>query len=124
MITILTDKAIAMGVHEDFVEFELANDGRTLVATDIEGQSGFLEYLPEGPWKILGLGKDLTEEQWREVVETVSGWSKVIYYNYSASGRDYRDTVEAAFDNTTESGLSLLRSKGLQGDNTLILIKQ
>lgn len=116
MITILTDKAIAMGVHEDFVEFELANDGRTLVATDIEGQSGFLEYLPEGHWKIQGLGDKLTEDQWREVVGTGYEDFRTIKW------RDFETNEPVS--TPTKSGLSLLRSKGLQAQNTLILIKQ
>lgn len=80
--------------------------------------------LPEGTWAIEGVGDRLTEEQWKGIVETVSGWSKPIYYNYAASGRDYRDIVEAAFETATESGLSLLKSKGLNPSEIIILIKQ
>lgn len=129
MIHKLTDKARGMTVPKDSWGYDLYQEGNLksvgyfLSFKEGKAQQSF-NYLPFGEWKILGLGRDLTEDQWREVVETVSGWSKVVYYNYSASGRDYRDIVEAAFDNATESGTSLLRSKGLQGENTLILVKQ
>ncbi len=82
------------------------------------------ETLPPGTYSILFASKEAGEEDWKGVVERVSGWENIIYYNYTASGRDYRDTVESAFHRATESGLSLLTSKGLDTNKNYLVIKQ
>jgi hypothetical protein len=64
---------------------------------------------------------NLTEDEWKGIVDTVSGWSSVIYRNYDASGRDYRDIVESAFHTATESGSSLLTANGHKQGSAVIL---
>jgi len=75
---------------------------------------GGTELLPStSEWQFLFASPlNPTEEEAAGVVEQVSGWSSVIYYNYMADGRDYRDIVEAAFDNPIYSWNSFVTSHG------------
>lgn len=76
-----------------------------------------------GQWSIIGKGSELKEDDWKGIVPEVSGWSRIIYYNHTASGRDYRDIVDTAFDTATNSGLSLISSHNMKPETTLILKK-
>lgn len=69
--------------------------------------------LPPGNWKLIGISDEISEDQAAEIVVRVAGWDKVLYYDYNASGRDFRDIVEAAFDKAHPSFQSLLKSKNL-----------
>lgn len=131
-ITQLTEDCIAVVVPQDASDFKThysthhTNDDveKLVFSSEIQDPlkcGGDMLHLPAGQWEILGKGDSLTEEQWVWVATQVVGWSSVIYHNHTASGRDYRDIVEAAFSTATESGLSLLKSKGLKPENTLIL---
>lgn len=130
MITQLTQNRIGVQVPEGTGEFTLRGtkhcDNGSISWYDRFTKNESLTLIPPGNWKILGLGKDLSEDQWREVVK---GWSdKVAYHGSTGSGRtEYLNYVTGMYEfdeNACASGLSLLRSKGLQAENTLILIKQ
>lgn len=81
--------------------------------------------LPYGhSYTLLFTTKDkVTEEMAGEVVERVSGWEKPLYYDYCASGRDYRDIVDAAFKEALPSYNSLLRSLDMTGNWAVLKIK-
>lgn len=124
MITQLTERAIAIKVPEGSEMYTIHENKLLLLFSG--GQSARKKWcdLPPGQWQILGIASELTEEDWKKVVELVGGWSNVIYYDYNTTARDYRDIVEAAFKTATQSGQSLLASKNLPMESTLILIKQ
>ena len=87
--------------------------------------------LPPGSWQILGRGKELTEEQWKEIVPRIDGdlaW--IPSYNDPDSGGhgfcydDYESEDEhTVYYTATESGLSLLKYKNVPIDNVIILVK-
>lgn len=124
-ITELNEKAIAVEVPEDadnfdyFEEkndlwFELLDKNCTPIASD------FIS-LQEGRYSILGRPEDLTEEQWKGIVERLNTFVGDnsqhidVYVDYY---KDYECQT------ATESGLSLLKSKGLNPVEIIILIKQ
>lgn len=117
MIHQLTDKAIGVEIHKDGKSYFIKEDamGKWVIGYKT------IELLPPGEWKILGLGKDLTKEQWSEVVDKFNNGS---YRDYEHKVFDPCDEYLPMYLSAPESGLSLLRSKGLQAENTLILIKQ
>lgn len=80
--------------------------------------------LPPGNWKILGKGSDLSEEQWKGIVEAFThkmgyfGDSNkaekiVLYMNYMI---ERPVPVTFLYCDAKDSGLSLLKSKGLNPD--------
>lgn len=90
--------------------------------------------LPEGDWRIEGIGERLTEDQWKEIVESqvynappvpkddFRKDRQTAYRDYS-SDRETRYSKFPLLLTATESGLSLLKSKGLQDKSVIILIK-
>lgn len=68
--------------------------------------------LPPGNWIIVGIGKDLKEEQWKGIIEKGKDG---ICYKYYLPG-DYLSTT------STESGFSWLRSHG--ADETFLILKE
>jgi hypothetical protein len=69
--------------------------------------------LPPGNWQLIGKGDALTEEQWKGIVETE------YIEDIGHFPIDY-ETEESDCSSYTESGLSLLRSHGMN-ENTIIL---
>lgn len=121
MITQLTENSIGVQVPEGSHGFMFSTEQLWLCAKPKQTWRRFFCELPEGNWKILGLGKDLTEDQWKEVVEQQSGGlGRFKDYELTGSLADHGTYI---LYSALKSGLSLLRSKGLQGENTLILIK-
>lgn len=113
MITWLTDSCIAVVSHEDLDDYELTYDGRRLVAWDSDGLSGYLvDDLPPGQWEYLGKSDQLSEEQWKGVVEVIEG-DEGFYHNYDLT--TFREVY------ATESGHSLLRKHNLEKETTVIL---
>jgi len=74
--------------------------------------------LPPGKYSIVGLAIDLTEEDWRGIVE-----HRYEYGNSKSKGvlitKDYVNGY--SFDTFKKAGYSLLESKGLAKETTLIL---
>jgi len=101
---------------------DLPEEGKYVKVDDvyIVYQDGEVDYyyrgritLPPGTYKLICLGLQATEEEAREIVEVIQSWkSSQLYYNYAASGRDYRDVIDAAFDNPKESIASLITANG------------
>ncbi len=69
--------------------------------------------LPPGRWQLIGKGGELSEEQWKGIVETE------YIEDIGHFPIDY-ETEESDCSSYTESGLSLLRSHGMN-ENTIIL---
>ncbi len=88
------------------------------------GHDGLCEkVLPPGSYRILCKASEAGEEESKEVVEKVSGWSKELFYGYGAKCSDYRDIVDSAFDTATESLHSLILSLGMEVNRVIILEK-
>ena len=79
--------------------------------------------LPPGNYSIIGLAGDVPEEKAKELMPIISGWSKVLFYNYTASCSDYRDIIDAAFEDAKPSLHSWVRSEGFEVETCLILEK-
>lgn len=126
IVNSLNEKAIAVEVPEDLSDPILSSvDGKQYIIAD-KGDSSNPEFymstepLPPGSWSILGKGNELTEEQWNGIVEQIvvmSGDDLIDGF------KDYCDPVHG-YVSPIPSGLSLLKSKGLNPTTTLILIKQ
>lgn len=136
-ITTLNEKAIAIEIP-DFVDriIEVNNSGNKIIFWD---DCGSLELdLPEGEWSKLGIPEDIEEEQWKGIVDYKEGLPYTDFENkkgtpyYSDYEKplflppNWNDPVghELKLNTATESGFSLLKSKGLQDKSVIILIKQ
>lgn len=76
--------------------------------------------LPPGSWRIVGRAKELNEEQWGIFVKHDLG-----PMTNKIAGYDYANEVFGGCTTATESGMSLLRSLGIDPEtNPLILIKE
>ena len=120
-------------VPEDAHSFELhelTNNPSTNIVLDYwisNRRSDFARtgetYLPPGSYRILCKASEAGEEQARQIVEKVSGWSKELFYGYGVKCSDYRDIVDSAFDTATESLHSLILSLGMEVNRVIILEK-
>lgn len=81
--------------------------------------------IPNGQYSIVGLAKNLTEEQWEGIVEEWIVYSQGNVPDYFYRNYLKEEIVPSNYSLYTkrESGLSLLKSLGLNG-NVLILKKQ
>ncbi|HRP30493.1 MAG TPA: hypothetical protein PKV73_01310 [Agriterribacter sp.] len=112
--------------HIEKVVWETGNEGKVLwmFSNRISLQHDRrIHVKPYGQWEIIGRASELNEEQWKEIVETISGWSSVLYYDYSAPGRDYRDIIESGLKSPTKSGISLIKSHSTNPSTTLVIRK-
>lgn len=85
--------------------------------------------LPPGSYSILGRPEEITEVQWRGIVERDNRKTSNGLIEMEVSGfKDYErfggSSLFQVKSTATESGLSLLKSKGLQDKSIIILIKQ
>lgn len=106
-------------------------DGKLLVDYWTDGNELGYEFqrkdLPEGEWEIIGKASELTEDQWKEIVERHKFSFMDERRNRQISFKDYRDAEEFevdCFDTATKSGLSLISSLGKQPETTLIIVKK
>ena len=75
-----------------------------------------IERLPPGSWKIEGICSEVGEDVWRGIVEPHNkrkGW-----------WRDYSGLQDEWLSIARESGLSLVKSKNLNGERTLLITKK
>ncbi len=84
-----------------------------LLYKDGEGGVVFVKTLPLAEWQLIGKGGEISEEQWKGIVETE------YIEDIGHFPIDY-ETEESDCSSYTESGLSLLRSHGMN-ENTIIL---
>jgi hypothetical protein len=91
-------------------------DGWKLSWVGKDGREDFRVYYNlSGTWEIVCLSKEVTESVAEEIVERPTGFITESYRNYERVGRSYHFSTPSLY--------SLLRSKGLDPDNTLILKK-
>jgi hypothetical protein len=100
----------AIKVDPDEYDFSLNYNSSGLLSQNDESEAPFphVYWLPQGPWQILGLSDQLSEEQWRELVHKQSTFGD---YYYVANNR--------SFDTATEAGLSFLEANGVYSKNPL-----
>ena len=102
-------------------DFEVPMD-----ASDIQMHEGCITYycsegtvrvtVPPGTWQLLFLTRDATDSDWEKVVERDSKYPEWWYKDYE---------LKSPFCyNSTQSGHSLLRSKGLNLDKNYVLIEK
>lgn len=79
---------------------------------DIGCRQGWIDCLdlPAGQWELIGLAKDLTEDQWKGIIER---WDSGKYNDYMRH--------LACVDTATESGHSLLAKYKLNKETSVIL---
>lgn len=113
-ITVLNEKAIAVNIPE--YQFHLL--GSRLFYKEPMDRHFEHVVLPSGQWSLLGRPKEITEEQWKGIVDT--------YPDDGCGGFAYMDYTSCVngFETAKESGLDLLKSKGLNPESIIILIKQ
>lgn len=71
-----------------------------------------------GYWQSLGFAADITEEQWRGIVPRFkSSWGTGYYPEFPLEKRQGNKRTKAGYDRATESGHSLLESKGWYVEN-------
>lgn len=80
-----------------------------VVMVAIDFPDGFKAFAPEGTYKSIGSAHEVTEEQWKGIVEQIGVDEWDVFVNYV----DER----CAFETATESGLSLLKANGVVLEN-------
>lgn len=115
-ITTLNEKAIAVQIPEELRRPMIHYNQLWLCKKGTTWRRSFCD-LPEGPYEILGRPEEITEEQWKGIVERAMPFGRVGRY------MDY-EYPDSAFYEAKTSGLSLLKSKSLEGASIIILIKQ
>jgi len=130
MIHELTDRSIAVEVPEGAWRFYSNNgiaSGKIGMDVSERLEDGSLRMyahkcdLPPGSWSILGKGNEITEEQWKTIVGIE--WFEdddEYFYIYEPDGKVRSNLF---YDTAIESGLSLLKSKSLNPESIIILIK-
>lgn len=79
--------------------------------------------LPDGKYIVVGIGNELTDEQWSGIVDMkLESWWSGIEYVSVRTYTDY-DDADNAFMTSPESGLSLIQHHGMK-PNCVILKKQ
>lgn len=118
MITELTDSCIGVKVAEKIHSPIILKNELSYYTPRALSPIKIYDDLPLGSWELIGLAKDLTEDQWKGVVEVLNTF-------VGDNGQridvfvDYDNNFEC--DTAAESGLSLLKSKSLNPGTTLIL---
>lgn len=121
----LLDGVIGVVVPDDANSFGIDHTGDIFYEYDVVANENMrtgwigLQSLPPGQWQILGLGHQLTEEQWKGIVERQRGQG--LYWHYNIRGSSLGQYGAFLLDTATKSGLSLLKSKSLDPSTTLIL---
>lgn len=77
--------------------------------------------LPPGSYTIVGLSSKLSEDEWGDIIPEITADGTQFYYP-DFGGRQTMMAVDLK-RTATESGLSLLKSKGMKWETTLILKK-
>lgn len=98
-------------VRENATNIKLSRPTGMYLGYDYGKNIGSVE-MPAGNWSIIGLGKDLTNDQWMEIIEK-EVYPLVVGY------KDYNDE-DGLLSFPFESGLSWLKALGAD-ENYLIL---
>ncbi len=76
--------------------------------------------LPPGSWRIVGRALELTEEQWRGILPSLTA-TENLFEDYVQS--DLRGFTAVA-GSATESAMSLMRAKGLDLETNPLILKR
>jgi len=118
MITIElpSGKYLAVTVPEGANTFRIDESGYFLMdIPDSDFNASYYpdDWKPSGSWQLLGLAKDLKEDDWKKIVRC---YGLVMWTNYT-----HTETGKLFLDTATESGLSLLSKHNLKPETTVIL---
>lgn len=107
------------GTHDVFID---EGDPNLVFFCDVFGEYfGDSVSLPPGSWQLIGLASEITEEQWREIVD----WYGVGDGSVDEAGVGdifwCYDESDFCFDTAIKSGKSLLKYHNLNGNQTVIL---
>lgn len=112
-LEIKTDKATLLVVDLPYPEIWISRAGISFP----NGKGG--EHFISGNFKHIGKVSEITEEDWRGIVDSIihyEPWTQYqaveLFYNYESKGFSYTYT-------STESGLSLLKANGVLLENPL-----
>lgn len=104
-VKIKTEKGefLAVKVPDEAEDFIVDEDGLNMFQNPPHSDMtlGNIE-LPPGNWQLIGACKELTDEQWKGVVDEVSSWGKTYFKNYGGK-YSYNESMSSA-----ESGMTLL----------------
>lgn len=132
MIHQLTSKAIACVIPPDaeHVHIQDLRDWEFCFSYKHNGEWVHADLPHPGPtpWQILGVARNLSEEQWKGIVgkderTVTNGTRDSLISGFKDYERHGGSSVFMVKRSATESGLSLLKSKGLNPETTLILLK-
>lgn len=102
-------------------------DNGSISFYDIWRQKETILLIPNGQWKLLGLAKNLSEEQWEKIVNSdVYVYPDEVGNDWQLFFKDYTDVTQVVpseynLPDATTSGHSLLKSHNLKPSQTLIL---
>jgi hypothetical protein len=111
----LTSNAIAVVLRKEVTKFALCQNNHLHSETE-DGKAQFTLPLPPGPWKLLGKGNELGEEDCKQIVERRTDLKDHPYKGYEPG----RLTVSW---NAMQSFTPLLQSLNLPADEVVVLIK-
>lgn len=123
-ITVLNEKAIAAHVmHKPKQVF--VDKGQLCVLYNYGGHVNEMEFapeteeidLPEGKWIIERMADEMTEEQWKGIVKPESTFGYPSYGQIPGGSFQW-------YAKPSSSGMALIKSKNLNPESILILIKQ
>lgn len=117
--TLHTGRYAILKVPEGATNIRLSKPSGMYLDYDLGKEIGSVE-MPPGNFQIVGIGRELTEVQWKEIVDRQNG-SVGKYKDYSITGSlaKYGTYLLGA---ATESGFSWLRSHG--ADETFLILKE
>ena len=115
-MTNLINNIFAIEVPEDVIDCRLNSAGNILWPMLPGHVTTQPIDLPPGTWQLLFLTRDATDSDWEKMVERDSKYPEWWYKDYE---------LKSPFCyNSTQSGHSLLRSKGLNPDKNYVLIEK
>lgn len=123
MIHNLTDNSIAVDVPEDAYGFQIPYNLSILGYQLPPLRANFSIDIPEGNWEILGRPEEMEEEQAQKIIEE----PKLGYYKNYEDKRAYDEFIWLdifIIRTAIKSFQSLLKSKNLNPESVIILIKK
>jgi hypothetical protein len=127
MIHTLTESAKAIDVSEDAKDFATheLNGYTKLVFSSVSQDplkcGGDMIYVGQGNWEILGKPASITNTDWFKIVDKFNNGS---YRDYEHKNFDSCDEYLPMYLTAQESGQSLLKSKNVNPESVIILIKK
>lgn len=115
-VSLSTGEWLLVEVPEDSLTVDWNITGKWIYLSPLS----FRIEIPPGQYSIVGIAKDLTEEQWKGIVEQYGDG----YEHYMSDDQYEKSDRIDLLATATLSGLSLLSSNGFEKDTCLILRKE